>query len=714
MSRGLQEEVVKGNEVQRHWLSLNFDIAWAGVKDGVGWSDGHEQERVRQEQERQERERQERIRQERERQEREEKRQRQEWLRHEQELMRQEEERIRPEQERNNQEMLETAEGRQKLAEEPTSGGKALSVVDPEWLQQWLQENDLEAAFGGAKDDVLAEAMLALATKSKKTGVWNAQKDPALFSLLKKQVNPDMWNDTVTRKRGLGPRVCAGLWANGNYDQICELIELGVDTTLAANTEGVKAGSGIYSGFVQPIQHLIQGSLRDIAQLKTAESAEWEEERKTKAEGAQKIFQTLGDKAVTLTEWSAVEGSGMIEEFKKHPGTIWGFESIRTPYVQAAHETPQGVQPLRMMELWEAVEPSLDRDTYLKLLDKPEATIKDLVDDAVETIKGLMDTKEKFAEVKRDKDKFIANFERDATAFLTEFAAQMPKGTFIRSSRDTAGQSHQRSGDPSPIRVSEVTGIHWEKFMTGFACKAGLWSAKNENKPVYYCLDGIKMEDVTDYKKVKNKAIQAFLDAGGTKSDTMPHQEVITLVEVREILKNWHELKDSKGNDLVKIFEKGEILQGEKLEQWVKDGRANMADSNEEAGRTPAPPRDAFAKELHAIDPELFAKLQEGPEGDQDARDIVRKSNYLIKVAKTRPEIVLKYILSKCKVLIQYGLIPKELPVAAAHVVWANETDFMDKRVQLLLLIKECNQNFHEPLQAALVRLPLFRRGEQI
>ena len=44
----------------------------------------------------------------------------------------------------------------------------------------------------------------------------------------------------------------------------------------------------------------------------------------------------------------------MITEFKENPGTIWGFEDIRLPFVQAAHATAHGLQPLRMMELWQA------------------------------------------------------------------------------------------------------------------------------------------------------------------------------------------------------------------------------------------------------------------------------------------------------------------------------------------------------------------------
>jgi hypothetical protein len=78
---------------------------------------------------------------------------------------------------------------------------------------------------------------------------------------------------------------------------------------------------------------------------------------------------------------------------------------------------------------------------------------------------------------------------------------------------------------------------------------------------------------------------------------------------------------------------------------------------------------------LNAIDASLMARLPNGPEGDMDARDIVRKSGYLLKVAKAHPEIVLKYIMSRCKVLTQYDLVPIELTQAAAALVTASQDD---------------------------------------
>jgi len=218
------------------------------------------------------------------------------------------------------------------------------------------------------------------------------------------------------------------------------------------------------------------------------------------------------------------------------------------------------------------------------------------------------------------------------------------------------------------------------------------------------------MDDVTNYKKVKNKAIEDFIAAGGQSSGAKGHEEVITMVELREILKNWDELKDT-----VIFVLKGKILKGEDAEKEVKAWQAKMTKADKEAGRAPAPPRDTFAKELNAIDPALIAKLPKGSEGDMDARDIVRKSGYLLKVAHSRPQIVLKYIMSKCDVLTRYDLIPIELTEVAAKLAVAGaEDDIPGLSAQLLNEIKRCDARFQAPLQAALMRHPLLTQKPQV
>lgn len=586
---------------------------------------------------------------------------------------------------------------------------------------------------GHERDDNIADALLKLAGMPSSTnkGSSQATRDPKRFEQLASSISLDDWNDTGSGlgspKRGLGPKICAALWHKGGYDEICKLIELGVDTTIPAQSE-TKGGLGVYSDFVQPLQHIIQKYLRDTSKLGTDEAKGWPPEHKAQVEGAAKIFKALGDTGtnVTCTEWKEVTDSEMLKEFKKNPGTIWGFEDVRLPFVQASHETPQGAQPLRMMELWDAVSQVLSPQNYEKLLANPKEEIKRVVEEASQTVANDIDTKDKYDDIRDRKSEYVKKFKADATKFLVEFVGQIPKGTFARASPDMQGQERPRvpgRTDWSSIAISDVTGIHNDKFMSSFACKAGLWWAKNEGKPVYYCLDGIDMDDVIDYKKAKNKTIQAYLSDGGPTQATKPHREVVTMKELREILRNWEELKDT-----VKFSIQGEILKGEKLKTQVSEWISRMEESNKETGRTPAPPRANYQKALDQIDPEIMKRLASAAhlgvpdkEVDMDARDIVKKAGYLLKVSKSRPEYVLKYLMSKCDVLTAYLLIPLELPeVAAGFAKLAGREPPVDKKTMteagaaLIDALKKCPPYFRGPLSESLVKHPMIERDRKL
>jgi hypothetical protein len=244
--------------------------------------------------------------------------------------------------------------------------------------------------------------------------------------------------------------------------------------------------------------------------------------------------------------------------------------------------------------------------------------------------------------------------------------------------------------------------------------------AKTQKKPVYYVLDGIDINDVADYKKFKNKAIEDFIAGGGQQKSAPKHGEVVTMVEVREILKNWDDLKferDGEVKDTVRFVQKGNILKGEDLKNFLAEWQDKMKTSNEQAGRALAPPREEFANELKAIDPRLMAKLQAGPEGDKDARDIARKSRYFVNIAKAQPQILLKYLMSKCDVLMREGfdLISKELPTVALQFRDAKGDKIEQAKAKLLAEIEKCNAKFREPLRTALLGLQpqLAAQGEQ-
>ena len=102
-------------------------------------------------------------------------------------------------------------------------------------------------------------------------------------------------------------------------------------------------------------------------------------------------------------------------------------------------------------------------------------------------------------------------------------------------------------------------------------------------------------------------------------------------------------------------------------------------------------------------------KLVWTKEADMDARDIVKKSNYLIKITRTRRSIALKYIVNRCAKLVEYGLLSKDLPAAAAkldkYIDEDKQTGQLSKlRKAVEAEIKKCAQIFRDPLSAALLR----------
>jgi len=597
-----------------------------------------------------------------------------------------------------------TARGKMLLAAKPGLRGAVVAATDPAKLDDTLR------SFGPAENDVAAEVLLAMAERDA-SGV--TVIDPAVFTKLKKRFRAKKWNDN----KGLGPRVCQALWESGNYDQIVELVKHGVDTSLATRISAAEMEDrkkkkkkskdmGVYSGFVQPVEHIVQKNLRDVGLL-DSDPGKLTGDRKRQAEGAKKILKAVEDQAAKdkkdtkiVTKWSDVTGSEMINAFKTNPGTIWGFEDIRLPFVQAAHGVDSvPAQPLRMMELWETVEPCLD--SYADLLKDPSGTADRFVAAGVKTIEaGVKSGSPKYAEIAKNKDEYIKKFEVQAKAFLIEFSKQMPKTSLVaNAARDPAR---------GPMPLSDIAGIQPGKFKGAMACKAGLWWAKEDKKPVYYCLDGINMDDVANYKVVKNKAIQDFIAAGGaTTPGNKGHDEVITMVEMREVLKNWDDLQGT-----VKFVLKGEILTGDKLQRKMTKWQQKLKDGNLRAGPTPAPPRKAFAKDLDAIDPGLMPELDKQlTDPDMDARDIVKKFRYLQNVSKTRPQILLQYIMSRCQVLTRYTttspIVAPGLVQAAVQVnALKEDSDVSAVKAELQKQIGLCHAKLQGPFTDALLAHP--------
>ena len=553
------------------------------------------------------------------------------------------------------------------------------------------------------------------------------ERDIEAFKVIAETVPHKYWNDTERGMgepvRGLGPRMCAALLTTGGYDEVCALIELGVDTTRPAQKQS--GDMATYSGFVTPLQHLVQPYLADIAVLDTPESADWDDKKRDKVAGAKKVFEALeaSGTAITVTSWEDVVESELIDAFKENPGTIWGFEGVRGPYVEAAHDTDEGTQPVRMMEIWEAVQPVLNPGDYAELLENPNKKIPEVIYAAVQQIEKDFNKKDKYAHARDGdkKDKYIKAFVEAAQKFLETFARQIPEGVLAREALTEPGQLRPSGGT---IELSDLMGIDSGKFMGTIACKAGLWAAKDEGNPVYYVMDGINMQDVVDYKKVQHQTIEEYFAEGGATGSMDSFQEVITMQEVREFLTHWDELGDT-----VKICIKGEILEGDKLKDYIARHQAAMKLADQEAGRGPAAPMETFKNELKAIDGKIYDALKKAvkrgadPEVvNMDARDIVLKSNYVMKIANAKPSLVIKYLLSKCEVLFQYGLLAPELvrvatdlaAMTTAEGADPTEQEIADVAKATVKQLNKCTKVFRQPLAASLVQAPILARSEKL
>jgi len=566
------------------------------------------------------------------------------------------------------------------------------SMVLSECKVDDLKDIDLEKLLGDKKTEVLGAAVLKLATKP------GDNHDKEVFARLAGSIPEHAWNDkqedNKTRlqsgKRGLAQKVCCRLWQGENFDSIGTLIsKCNIDTHTAwDNGDGKTEGDAVYSGFVIPIQHQVGRYMKESHEHLTGKKADTNPKKMQGIADICKALDTRTDTQV-LTSYGAVEKSPLIkDEFKNAPGTIWGFEYVRMPYVAAAHEDAKaGAQPIRMMELWDAVGKAFNQDTADALLKDPEGTSEAIVADVLKMYEGVrtadkssasfvkmggVETRipETLAQMKAlgdDKfNAFMANFKDSAKKFLLEYVTHMPKVEFVRQTKDPQSATEK-------ISLSNLAGVGDSKFMSSFACKAGLWSAKEQKQPVYYCLDGINMEDVVNYKKLRNEAINAYLQAGGASrpktgksDDPKPHHEVVTFVEVREILKNWDELKDT-----VKFAVKGEMLQGDKLKTWLEEwqGKLKAADETEKK-RTDlmrAPPKAQLAEAVAEFGIDV-KNLPQDPEGGKIALIIARKAGYLRKVSRTKPKILLHYLMKKCQVLVACGMVPQSLPDAAAKL----------------------------------------------
>ncbi|MGH4000655.1 MAG: hypothetical protein ACRDTJ_24695 [Pseudonocardiaceae bacterium] len=530
---------------------------------------------------------------------------------------------------------------------------------------------EIVAGVSGSRFPEIAKTLLARA--------WTTPSrfDKATLKLLIDAVPEHAW----TVPDGLAAKVFNSLWRGGHDDLIVHLIKLGADSNQSAIFASGDSGrdqEGVWSGFVQPLEHLLGNYLR-LAEMKDDDP---EMRTLTKVKAARNVLAALRDygKPKILTSYAAVSGSPAMGLFKDKPGTIWGFEDVRLPYVQAAHQLPGGATPVRMWEIWEAVERVLSKSAYENLMKDPKKTIDECIDagKAMVQFKAATSPHEYFG---RTTDEFLKNFERQARAYLTFLS----EGS-VRAKHATA----------------ELNGRGLGKWMGALGCKAGLWWAKSRQgeEPVYYVLDGINMTDVTNYKSLKTKKVNTVMEAtypGGKVTPRAPdddplpkYHEVITLAEMREILTNWKELDDT-----VIFVEKGKpVTDIRKIEGWIKE----METSDLKGDKRLAPPVEVFEKILDEID----GKLRGNVDGKVGMKIVAKAENVRL-AADAAHATVLAATLAESEVLTKNGVLPVELLTGFADLVAAkSDTDRIAMADNLAPRLKDVAPYLKDPLLRAI------------
>jgi hypothetical protein len=455
--------------------------------------------------------------------------------------------------------------------------------------------------------------------------------------------------------------------------------------------EAKKMAANPKSGQEDEAEQLVKEREKDLERLN--EALEKKEAEPGKVDGAEKILQALAKsgKATCLTKYDGKDGdsvkeSPMIKAFVDKPGTIWGFEDVRRPYVQAARETEKGQQPIRMWEIWDAVDSAIGEKGYNYLYQDPDAAIPEFVEIGVKKITKLIRTPDHIDYAGADETKFIEKFREQAESYLKHLAKTPPKGQFAA--------------------VNDPAGVQSAKLMGGLGCKAGLHWAKEKGEPVYYCIDGIDMKQATSYKQTRNDNIQAKLD----DPNKPVFAEVITFAEIREILKHWDKDKEDDLSGTVKFFAQGKLIERDDpcIQKWIKD----MQGVDETAGHRPAPKADKYKDRLDKLNPDLFKHLDEGgpkdktepdpddkdPEAtkkrmdgknaDRNALRIMRASANLKRSARGKLDLLLAFLKTKqCLVLSDWSLIPKGL--AETFEAARDAENELDREAPLGLLKKK-------------------------
>jgi len=487
------------------------------------------------------------------------------------------------------------------------------------------------------------------------------QLDPGLRDWLIASVDVKVLNE---RSSGRACRLLNMLWNAKAYNAIKGLIQREIDIMQPATAtfDGGPGYEGVYSGFVQPLGHVLaedvwrvylkkQNGLPPLKD-KTQETAR-DEQIDRIAEMLTIVSSWPEAKRPFLTTYEEVLKSSLALNFASMAGTIWGFENIRMPFVHAVRGTVQP-QPLRMMELWETIRIALGKGAYAELLAHPDTAITSLIELGVKQFRAnVAEHPSKFADY-GDIDKFIEQFETQCRSFLEALSqpTRLPK-----------------------FATAAVGGQDYTKHLGSFGCQAGLHWAQKNGTPVYYCIDGVDFKDVTEYKRFKTRAINAYLHNGKPA-----YTDAITLAELREILRHWDEL----GKTVV-FVEKGEVIKD--AENKVKQWRADLfKDEGKDAdGRKPKVPvagtEDRFAPTRAALQDiiDTYIKPLGLPEahvngiGERDIMRVASAVDMLRMVANAKDPSVVGLCLKYADVLVTHGILPEDF--ASGFQQLLNEQD---------------------------------------
>ena len=449
------------------------------------------------------------------------------------------------------------------------------------------------------------------------------------------------------RTRGLGARLVFWLWHTGEYDVICDLVAAGIDV-MQPYRDGSKAAlivEGIRCGYVEPLGHVL-GKYVWRVHLAAKKSLDADEARELRGvdpariAGAGRILDVLGRQThkPILTTFQEVLDSDFLTAFTKQEGTIWGFEYVRLPYAQAAHQTPKGQRPLRMIELWDVVGEAITTEEYEKLFTRPDETIRRLVDAGVKKVRAAIATSERTV-IGHGTEEFVKAFADNCTDYLKFLVGRPPT---------------------AKTTTIEKRGSGIRAYMAGIGCTAGLWWAKRTGEPVYYCIDGLRIQDAINYKTYTTTLINDFL--AGTTEERF--SEVITLTEMREILTNWKDF-----HDVVTFVSRGKLLTGPVGEDLVLGWIALMNRSDEVGPARRSPARDAFAADLAALGLAGDRTLS-----DHDAMRVVALADGVRRSASAGLP-VLAVSLGAVELLVEHGVIPNGMARGLGVVLAAARQD---------------------------------------